>query len=182
VVLLLVDATQGITEQDAHIAGFIHESGRATVVAVNKWDAVDSYQRDMLMRSIEHRLSFLKFAQVLHISAIKRQGLGPLWKAIGDAWSSATRKMPTPVLTRLLAEAVSYQQPKRAGTVRPKLRYAHQGGQNPPIIVIHGNALDHVTDAYKRYLESRFREHFKLQGTPLRIELKSSHNPFDEKS
>jgi GTPase len=182
VVLLLVDATQGITEQDAHIAGFIHESGRAAVVAVNKWDAVDSYQREMLMRSIEHRLSFLKFAQVLHISAIKRQGLGPLWKAIGDAWSSATRKMPTPVLTRLLAEAVSYQQPKRAGTVRPKLRYAHQGGQNPPIIVIHGNALDHVTDAYKRYLESRFREHFKLQGTPLRIELKSSHNPFDEKS
>jgi GTP-binding protein len=182
VVLLLVDATQGITEQDAHIAGFIHESGRAAVVAVNKWDAVDSYQREMLLRSIEHRLSFLKFAQVLHISAIKRQGLGPLWKAIGDAWSSATRKMPTPVLTRLLAEAVSYQQPKRAGTVRPKLRYAHQGGQNPPIIVIHGNALDHVTDAYKRYLESRFREHFKLQGTPLRIELKSSHNPFDEKS
>ena len=182
VVLLLVDATQGITEQDAHIAGFIHESGRAAVVAVNKWDAVDSYQREMLLRSIEHRLSFLKFAQVLHISAIKRQGLGPLWKAIGDAWSSATRKMPTPVLTRLLAEAVSYQQPKRAGTVRPKLRYAHQGGQNPPIIVIHGNALDHVTDVYKRYLESRFREHFKLQGTPLRIELKSSHNPFDEKS
>ena len=182
VVLLLVDATQGITEQDAHIAGFIHESGRAAVVAVNKWDAVDSYQREMLLRSIEHRLSFLKFAQVLHISAIKRQGLGPLWKAIGDAWSSATRKMPTPVLTRLLAEAVSYQQPKRAGTVRPKLRYAHQGGQNPPIIVIHGNALDHVTDAYKRYLESRFREHFKLQGTPLRIELKSSYNPFDEKS
>ncbi len=182
VVLLLVDATQGITEQDAHIAGFIHESGRAAVVAVNKWDSVDSYQREMLMRSIEHRLSFLKFAQVLHISAIKRQGLGLLLNSIGDAWSSATRKMPTPVLTRLLAEAVSYQQPKRAGTVRPKLRYAHQGGQNPPIIVIHGNALDHVTDAYKRYLESRFREHFKLQGTPLRIELKSSHNPFDEKS
>lgn len=182
VVLLLVDATQGITEQDAHIAGYIHESGRAAVVAVNKWDAVDSYQRDMLQRSIEHRLSFLKFAQVLHISAIKRQGLGPLWKSLSDAWSSATRKMPTPVLTRLLSEAVAYQQPKRAGTVRPKLRYAHQGGQNPPIIVIHGSALEHVTDVYKRYLESRFREHFKLQGTPLRIELKSGHNPFDDKS
>ncbi|MEK8085078.1 ribosome biogenesis GTPase Der [Aquabacterium sp. A3] len=182
VVLLLVDATQGITEQDAHIAGYIHETGRAVVVAVNKWDAVDSYQREMLQRSIEHRLSFLKFAQVLHISAIKRQGLGPLWKALGDAWSSATRKMPTPVLTRLLSEAVAYQQPKRAGVVRPKLRYAHQGGQNPPIIVIHGNALEHVTDAYKRYLESRFREHFKLQGTPLRIEMKSGHNPFDDKN
>ncbi|NBD21512.1 ribosome biogenesis GTPase Der [Aquabacterium fontiphilum] len=182
VVLLLVDATQGISEQDAHIAGYILETGRAVVIAVNKWDAVDSYQREMLQRSIEHRLSFLKFAPILHISAIKRQGLGPLWKAISDAWSSATRKMTTPVLTRLLAEAVAYQQPKRAGTVRPKLRYAHQGGQNPPIIVIHGNALEHVTDAYKRYLEGRFREHFKLSGTPLRIELKSGHNPFDDKS
>ncbi len=181
VVLLLVDATQGITEQDAHIAGFILESGRAVVVAVNKWDAVDSYQRDMLLRSIEHRLAFLRFAPVLHISAIKRQGLGPVWKAIGDAWSSATRKMTTPVLTRLLAEAVAFQQPQRAGTVRPKLRYAHQGGQNPPIIVIHGSALEHVTESYKRFLEGRFREHFKLTGTPMRIELKSGHNPFVDK-
>jgi GTP-binding protein len=181
VVLLLVDATQGVTEQDAHIAGFVLESGRAVVIAVNKWDAVDSYQREMLARSIESRLAFLKFAPVLHISAIKRQGLGPVWKAIGDAWTSATRKMPTPVLTRLLAEAVQFQQPKRAGAFRPKLRYAHQGGQNPPIIVIHGNSLEHVSEAYKRFLEGRFREHFKLTGTPLRIEMKSSHNPFDDK-
>jgi len=157
------------------------ESGRAVVIAVNKWDAVDSYQREMLARSIESRLAFLKFAPVLHISAIKRQGLGPVWKAIGDAWTSATRKMPTPVLTRLLAEAVQFQQPKRAGAFRPKLRYAHQGGQNPPIIVIHGNSLEHVSEAYKRFLEGRFREHFKLTGTPLRIEMKSSHNPFDDK-
>jgi GTP-binding protein len=182
VVLLLVDATQGVTEQDAHIAGFVLESGRAVVIAVNKWDAVDSYQRELLQRSIEHRLSFLKFAPVLHISAIKRQGLGPLWKAIGDAWASATRKMPTPVLTRLLQEAVEFQQPKRAGAYRPKLRYAHQGGQNPPVIVVHGNSLEHVSDAYKRFLESRFREHFKLTGTPLRIEMKSSQNPFADKS
>jgi GTP-binding protein len=181
VVLLLVDATQGVTEQDAHIAGFVLESGRAVVIAVNKWDAVDSYQREMLQRSIEHRLSFLKFAPVLYISAIKRQGLGPVWKALGDAYASANRKMPTPVLTRLLAEAVQFQQPKRAGSFRPKLRYAHQGGQNPPVIVIHGNSLEHVTDAYKRFLESRFREHFKLTGTPLRIEMKSSQNPFTEK-
>ncbi|WP_375184565.1 ribosome biogenesis GTPase Der [Aquabacterium sp.] len=181
VVLLLVDATQGVTEQDAHIAGFVLESGRAVVIAVNKWDAVDSYQREMLQRSIETRLSFLKFAPVLHISAIKRQGLGPLWKAISDAWASATRKMSTPVLTRLLAEAVQFQQPKRAGAFRPKLRYAHQGGQNPPVIVIHGNSLEHVSESYKRFLEGRFREHFKLTGTPLRIEMKSSHNPFDDK-
>ena len=182
VVLLLVDATQGVTEQDAHIAGFILESGRAVVIAVNKWDAVDSYQREMLQRSIETRLAFLKFAPVLHISAIKRQGLGPVWKAISDAWASASRKMPTPVLTRLLAEAVQFQQPKRAGAFRPKLRYAHQGGQNPPVIVIHGNSLEHVSESYKRFLEGRFREHFKLTGTPLRIEMKSSQNPFDDKA
>ena len=178
VVLLLIDATQGVTEQDAHIAGFVLEAGRAVVIAVNKWDAVDSYQRELLMRSIEHRLSFLKFAPVLHISAIKRQGLGPLWKSIAAAWRSAACKMPTPVLTRLLQEAVQFQQPKKAGAFRPKLRYAHQGGQNPPVIVVHGNSLEHVTDAYKRFLEGRFREHFKLTGTPLRIEMKSSSNPF----
>jgi GTP-binding protein len=178
VVLLLIDATQGVTDQDAHIAGYILESGRAVVIAINKWDAIDSYQREMLERSIESRLAFLKFAPVLHISALKRQGLGPLWQAIGDAWASATKKMPTPQLTRVLLEAVQFQQPKRAGAFRPKLRYAHQGGQNPPLVVIHGNALDHITDAYKRFLEGRFRAHFKLSGTPMRIELRSSKNPF----
>ena len=181
VVLLLLDATQGVTDQDAHIAGYILESGRAVALAVNKWDAVDDYQKQTLQRSIEQRLAFLKFAPVLHISAIKRQGLGPVWKAIADAHASATRKMSTPVLTRLLQEAVEHQAPKRAGAFRPKLRYAHQGGMNPPLIVIHGNSLDHVTDVYKRFLEGRFREHFKLTGTPMRIELRSSRNPFDTK-
>ncbi|MEO8804911.1 MAG: ribosome biogenesis GTPase Der [Burkholderiaceae bacterium] len=181
VVLLLLDATQGVTDQDAHIAGYILESGRAVAVAVNKWDAVDAYQKETLQRSIEQRLAFLKFAPVLHISAIKRQGLGPVWKAIADAHASATRKMSTPVLTRLLQEAVEHQAPKRAGAFRPKLRYAHQGGMNPPLIVIHGNSLDHITDSYKRFLEGRFREHFKLTGTPMRIELRSSRNPFDTK-
>jgi GTP-binding protein len=181
VVLLLLDATQGVTDQDAHIAGYILDSGRAVVLAVNKWDAVDAYQREMLQRSIEQRLAFLKFAPVLHISAIKRQGLGPVWKSIADAWASAKKKLPTPVLTRLLQEAVQFQQPKRAGAFRPKLRYAHQGGQNPPVIVIHGNSLEHITDAYKRFLEGRFRTHFKLTGTPLRIEMKSTRNPFAEK-
>jgi GTP-binding protein len=182
VVLLLIDATQGVSDQDAHIAGYVLESGRAVVIAINKWDAVDAYQREMLQRSIETRLAFLKFAPTLNISAIKRQGLGPVWKAISDAWRSATCKMPTPVLTRLLHEAVEFQQPKRAGTSRPKLRYAHQGGQNPPVIVIHGNSLEHVSESYKRFLEGRFREHFKLTGTPLRIEMKLSGNPFDEQS
>ncbi|MEO7056034.1 MAG: ribosome biogenesis GTPase Der [Caldimonas sp.] len=181
VVLLLLDATQGVTDQDAHIAGYILESGRAVVVAVNKWDAVDAYQKEQLQRSIEQRLPFLKFAPVMNISATKRQGFGPVWKAIADAHASANRKMPTPILTRLLQEAVLHQTPKRAGAFRPKLRYAHQGGMNPPLIVIHGNSLEHVTDVYKRYLEGRFRAHFKLTGTPLRIEMRSSKNPFAEK-
>ncbi len=178
VVLLLLDATQGVTDQDAHVAAYIVESGRAVVVAVNKWDAVDAYHKELLARSIEQRLAFLRFAPVLTISATRRQGFAPVWKAIADAHASAGRKMPTPVLTRLLQEAVLHQSPKRAGTFRPKLRYAHQGGSNPPVVVIHGNSLEHVTDAYKRYLEGRIRAHFKLTGTPLRIEMRSSRNPF----
>ena len=179
VVLLLIDATQGVTDQDAHIAGYILESGRAVVVAINKWDAIDSYQRELLERSIEQRLAFLRFAQVLKISALKRQGLGPVWKAIAAAHGSATKKLSTPVLTRLLHDAVEHQQPPRAGRFRPKMRYAHQGGMNPPLIVIHGNSLDQVSDSYKRYLEGRFREHFKLVGTPMRIEMRSTENPFE---
>ena len=181
VVLLLIDATQGVTDQDAHIAGYILESGRAVVLAVNKWDAVDSYQREQLQRSIETRLAFLKFANLHFISAKKRQGLGPLWSSIREAHAAANCKMPTPVLTRLLQEAVQFQAPKRSGMFRPKLRYAHQGGMNPPVIVVHGNSLEHVTDAYKRFLEGRFRKEFKLQGTPLRIEMKTSHNPYKDK-
>ena len=181
VVLLLLDATQGVSEQDSHIAGYILESGRAVVVAVNKWDATDDYQRQMLQRSIESRLAFLKFAPVLHISALKRQGLGPLWKAIAQAHASATAKLPTPVLTRLVIDAVQHQAPRREGRFRPKLRYAHQGGMNPPVVVIHGTSLEHITDSYKRYLEGRIREHFKLVGTPLRIETRSAGNPFDDR-
>ena len=178
VVLLLLDATQGVTDQDAHIAGYILESGRAVVVAVNKWDAIDDYQKQLLERSIETRLAFLKFASLHFISAKKRQGLGPVWTSIVQAHKAAMCKMSTPVLTRLLLEAVQFQSPKRAGMFRPKLRYAHQGGMNPPVIVIHGNSLEHVTEAYKRFLEGRFRKEFDLVGTPLRIEMKTSHNPF----
>lgn len=181
VVLLLLDATQGVTEQDAHIAGFILESGRAVVLAVNKWDAVDAYQRELLARSIESRLAFLKFANLHHVSAKKRQGLGPVWTSIGQAHKAAMCKMSTPVLTRLLLEAVQFQAPNRSGMFRPKLRYAHQGGMNPPVIVVHGNSLEHVTEAYKRFLEGRFRKAFALEGTPLRIEFKTSANPYADK-
>ncbi|QJC55988.1 GTPase Der [Polaromonas vacuolata] len=181
VVLLLLDATQGVTDQDAHIAGYILESGRAVVLAINKWDAVDAYQRETLARSVETRLGFLKFATIHYISAIKRQGLGPVWKSIAQAHASANRKMSTPVLTRLLLEAVQFQQPQRSGVFRPKLRYAHQGGMNPPIIIVHGNSLELVSESYKRYLEGRFRKEFDLVGTPMRIQMKTSHNPFTDK-
>jgi GTP-binding protein len=181
VVLLLIDATQGVTDQDAHIAGYILESGRAVVIAVNKWDAVDDYQRELVKRSLETRMGFLKFATMHFISAQKRQGLGPLWDSIAQAHRSANCKMPTPVLTRLLLEAIQFQTPKKTGMYRPKMRYAHQGGMNPPIIIIHGNSLEHVTEAYKRFLEGRFRKEFDLVGTPLRIQMKSASNPYADK-
>jgi GTP-binding protein len=181
VVLLLLDATQGVTDQDAHIAGYILESGRAVVLAVNKWDAVDDYQRQTLQRSIETRLAFLKFANIHFISAQKRQGLGPLWTSIVQAYKAAGCKMSTPVLTRLLQQAVQFQSPQRAGMFRPKMRYAHQGGMNPPVIVIHGNSLEHVPDSYKRFLEGWFRKEFDLVGTPMRIEFKTSSNPYADK-
>jgi GTP-binding protein len=180
VVLLLLDATQGVSEQDAHIAGYILESGRAVAVAINKWDAVDAYQREMVNRSIAQRLAFLDFAPVLHISARQRQGLGPVWKSLLQAHASAIRKLSTPDLNRVLRDSVAYQQPPRAGRFRPKLRYAHQGGSNPPIVVVHGTSLDHVPDSYKRYLVGRIRDRFALVGTPVRIEMRSADNPFTQ--
>jgi len=178
VVLLLLDAQQDISEQDAHIAGFVLESGRALVVGVNKWDGLDSDRRDEIKIDMERKLNFLFFAKFHFISALKGSGIGPLMKSIDSAYAAAMAKLSTPRLTRALIEAVEHQQPRRKGSIRPKLRYAHQGGQNPPIVVIHGNALEAIDDNYKRYLEKHFRETFSLVGTPLRIELRSSKNPF----
>jgi GTPase len=178
VAILLLDAHQDISEQDAHIAGFVMESGRALVVAVNKWDGLDVVARDEVKRLMARKLQFLHWARFHFISALKGQGLDALMRSVDEAYVAATLKLSTPKITRVLREAVERQQPPRHGRFRPKLRYAHQGGQNPPIIVVHGNALEHVSDVYKRYLESRFRQAFKLQGTPLRIEWKTSANPY----
>ena len=180
VVILMLDAQQDISEQDAHIAGYIVEAGRALVVAINKWDGIDDYQKETCRKDIARKLRFLDFANVHTISAAKGFGLNNLFKDVDAAYGSAMAKLPTPRLTRILVEAVEYQQPKRVGRFRPKLRYAHQGGSNPPIVVIHGNGLDGVTDSYKRYLEGRYRDEFKLQGTPLRIEFRSGVNPYLE--
>lgn len=182
VVLLLLDAQQDISEQDAHIAGFVLESGRALVVGVNKWDGLTSDQRDDIKMELDRKLSFLSFAKTHFISALKSTGLGPLMKSIDSAYAAAMSNLTTPKLTRALIEAVEHQQPRRKGSIRPKLRYAHQGGQNPPIVVIHGNALDSIDDNYKRFLEKHFRETFSLVGTPLRIEFRSSRNPFAKDS
>lgn len=181
VVILMLDAQQEISDQDAHIAGFIADSGRALVVGVNKWDHLDDYERDQVRKSIEKKLKFLDFAKFHFISAKEKQGLDGLFKSVDAAYRAATMDLPTPQLTRVLIDAVAKQSPPRHGLFRPKPRYAHQGGQNPPVIVIHGNALEHIGDSYKRYLENTFRQVFKLDGTPLRIQFNTSHNPYDKK-
>ncbi|XOT94566.1 ribosome biogenesis GTPase Der [Alcaligenes pakistanensis] len=178
VVLLMIDAHTEISDQDASIAGFVVETGRALVVGINKWDGLDEYQREWIQREFDRKLRFLNFAKMHTLSALKGQGINPVLKSVNSAHAAAFSKLSTPKLTRVMQEAVEQQQPPRKGIFRPKLRYAHQGGMNPPIVVIHGNALDAISDSYRRYLETRFREAFKLEGTPLRIEFKSSKNPY----
>jgi GTP-binding protein len=179
VVVLVVDAAADIAEQDAHIGGYILEAGRALVVAINKWDAVDAEKRKDVQNDLERKLQFLDFAQFAPISALKGSGIRPLLAGVDTAYAAAMAKLSTPRLTRALQAAIVQQQPPMAGRFRPKMRYAHQGGSNPPVVVIHGTGLDGVKAPYKRYLENTFRKVFKLQGTPLRIELRSAANPFE---
>jgi GTP-binding protein len=178
VAVLVLDARADIADQDAHIAGFILERGRAVVVAVNKWDGLDAYARDMTKRAIARKLRFLSFAQIHYISAREGRGLAKVLASVDAAYRAAMAKLPTPRLTRALIAAVERQAPPRSGVSRPKLRYAHQGGSNPPIVVVHGSGLKSVPDSYRRYLEADFRKVFRLEGTPLRIEFKSGRNPF----
>jgi len=179
VVVLMVDAVTGITDQDAHIGGYILEAGRALVVAINKWDAIDADKREEVKSTLERKLQFLDFASFTNISALKGAGVKPLLKAVDIAFAAAMAKLSTPKLTRALHDAVTQQQPPMDGRFRPRMKYAHQGGSNPPVVVIHGSGLDGVKAPYKRYLENNFRKAFKLVGTPMRIELRSSVNPFE---
>jgi GTPase len=181
VVILMLDAQQDISDQDASIAGFIVETGRALVIAVNKWDELDDYKKDRIKTEINRRLVFLGFARLHFVSASKPFGVGAMMRSVDEAHAAAFAKLSTPKLTRLIQECVEHQQPPRKGIFRPKMRYAHQGGQNPPIVIVHGTALDSIPDSYKRYLESQVRERFKLNGTPLRVEFRSTTNPFDKK-
>lgn len=181
VVILVLDASQDISEQDAHIAGFCVEAGRAMVIAVNKWDSADDYRRERIRMDMTRKLGFLGFAKAHFISALKGEGINALMASVDAAYAASMVKMATPKLTRLLQTAVEKQAPPRHGIFRPKLRYAHQGGNNPPVIVVHGSALEHVPDAYRRYLERTFTEAFKLRGTPLRVEFRSTRNPYANK-
>jgi GTP-binding protein len=182
VVVLVLDARQDVSEQDAHIAGFILESGRALVVAVNKWDDLSADRREVVKSDIARKLQFLDFAKFHYISALQGSGVGGLFKSIDGAYESAMIKMPTPRLTRILMDATMQHQPPKSGPFRPKLRYAHQGGSNPPLVIIHGTSLASLSDSYKRYLESTFRKAFELTGTPLRVQFKQGHNPFADRA
>jgi GTP-binding protein len=179
VVVLVLDVTQDVSDQDAHLAGFILEAGRALVVAINKWDAADEESRKTAKRDYERKLNFLDFAPVHYISARSGTGVAALLGSANAAYAAAMSKLPTPKLTRVLLAAVQKQSPPRAGVSRPKLRYAHQGGMNPPLIMIHGNALNQVPDSYRRYLERAFMTAFELRGTPVKVLFKQQgRNPF----
>ena len=184
VVVLVLDAHENISDQDAHLAGFILEAGRALVVAINKWDGISPEQREDVKRDIGRKLAFLDFARFNYISALKGKGLENLLKDVEAAHAAAFIKLSTPKLTRVLEMAVEQHAPPKSGLFRPKPRYAHQGGKNPPVIILHGNALEGLRDDYKRYLESSFRKAFKLQGTPLRIQVKedTGKNPYEGKA
>ena len=178
VVVLMLDAQDGVMEQDAHLASFILESGRALVVAVNKWDGLDAGARERIRGEFARKLYFLSWARTHFVSALVGFGVGAVLRSVDSAYAAAHRKLSTPRLTRVINDAVERQNPPRRGMTRPKLRFAHQGGRNPPIIVVHGNSLADIPETYRRYLEGAIRAKFDLEGTPMRIEFRTGANPF----
>ncbi len=180
VVIFVVDATAGISDHDVQLASFIQDAGRALVICINKWDAADSDARKIINDDVTRKLYFVDYAETVTTSATAKQGLDKIMATANRAHAAAFKKLPTPKLTRALQEAMVKQQPPRAGTIRPKLRYAHQGGSNPPVVVIHGTSLNKLSDMYTRYLERFFLDYFELKGTPVRLELRTGHNPYAE--
>ncbi len=181
VVLMLLDGSEGVTDQDASLIGFINETGKALVIVINKWDGLSHDQRNKVNRELDLKLPFITYAKQHFISALHGSGVGDLFKSIQKAYRSAMADLATPRLTRLLTDLVTANPPPMVKGRRVKLRYAHQGGKNPPIIVIHGNQTKSLPESYQRYLINAFRKHLKLMGTPVRIEFKSSENPFKDK-
>ena len=180
VAILVVDAQEGITEQDAHVAAYILDAGRALVVAVNKWDGLVDDEREFIKKEIDRKLIFLDWAKFHYISALRKKGLPELFVSVDGAFKAAMAKLATPQLTRVLIDAIAQHQPPISRGTRPKLKYAHQGGMNPPIVVIHGSHVEDIKDSYKRYLEGVFRKTFQLTGTPLRVQFNAGANPFAE--
>ncbi|MGD8350071.1 MAG: ribosome biogenesis GTPase Der [Gammaproteobacteria bacterium] len=181
VVIVVIDAREGLTDQDLTLLGYVLDSGRALVIAINKWDGLDSDQREENRRRLQRKLSFVPFAAQHFISALHGTGVGELMASVDQAYASACRDLNTRLLTDLLEEAVFKHGPPLHHGRRIKLRYAHQGGRNPPVIVIHGNQTRYLPDAYRRYLSNFFMTRLKMKGTPLRIELKSGNNPYADK-
>ncbi|MGA9853219.1 MAG: ribosome biogenesis GTPase Der [Gammaproteobacteria bacterium] len=181
VVVVLLDAHEGVADQDAALLGLALDRGRALVIAVNKWDGLEHDQRSNVRRLIDLKLPFLDFAQLHFISALHGTGVGDVMTSVNRAHAAANREMATPELTRVLEAAVVQHQPPLARGRRIRLRYAHQGGRNPPVIVIHGNQTEEVPDTYRRYLEATFRKAFDLYGTPVRIEFRTGKNPYSER-
>lgn len=178
VVVLLLDAREGVVEQDLHLLGYILETGRALVIALNKWDGMDQYEKDQVKKGIRRRFVFVDFAKIHFISALHGTGVGNIYKSIKTAYESASKKLTTNKLTRILERAITNHAPPVINGRRIKLRYAHAGGQNPPLIVIHGKQTERVPAHYTRYLEKSFRKSLKLEGTPVRIQLRSDDNPY----
>jgi GTP-binding protein len=181
VVLFIMDAREGVTDQDLKLLGFILESGRAIVIALNKWDGMSMTMRDNARKTIDRRLDFIPFVKVHYISALHGTGVGNLFDSINEAYASAIKKFTTSQLTKVLIAAVHTHTPPLVQGRRIKLRYAHAGGHNPPIIVVHGNQVDKLPDSYIHYLSNTFQKRLKLIGTPVKIELKNSTNPFRER-
>lgn len=181
VVILVVDARTGIVEQDTGLLGFIIDAGRALVIAVNKWDGLEPEQKEQVKESLHRRLAFVDFAKPHFISALHGTGVGDLFKFVDKAYASAGKEMPTPVVTRILEEAVARHQPPLVHGRRVKPRYAHAGGHYPPVIVVHGNQVDALPNAYRRYLAAYYRKALKLEGTPIRIEFKEGENPYKDR-
>ena len=181
VAVVMIDASEGVTDQDAHVLGHVLDAGRALVIAINKWDGLDPYQRERVTAEIDRRFPYVEFAIRTTISAKHGTGMAELMKAVDRSARSAGKRMSTPELTETLEMAVQTHQPPMVGGRAAKLRYAHMGGSNPPTVVIHGTRVATLPDSYKKYLESFIRKRFKLVGTPVKLEFRGGTNPYEGK-
>ncbi|GMM71875.1 ribosome biogenesis GTPase Der [Alteromonas gracilis] len=181
VVLLVIDAREGITDQDLSLLGFVLNSGRSLVVAVNKWDGLSTDVKDDIKREMDRRLGFIDFARIHFISALHGSGVGNLFESVQEAYSSATKRINTALLTQIMEMAQDDHQPPLVRGRRVKMKYAHAGGYNPPVIVIHGNQVDDLPSSYKRFLMNYFRKTLEIMGTPIKIEFREGANPFEGK-